>query len=371
MDNINWSSVFWLHIPFVVLALSGLRFVPESRDTRELRVDVPGAVLATTGLIALVFAIIQGNEEGWGSPLIIGIFAVSALLLLAFGVVESRCDHPMLPLRFFRQRDFTGAVVFIGLAFFAMMGVFFFMTQYFQLVQGRSALQSGLLILPSALTMAVSSVIAGSVGQTVGPKILVAVSTIIIGSGMFLLTQLEVEGGVGLPIAGLMLFGFGFGLAMVPLTDTVMAAVPVDDAGVGSAVNDMSRELGGALGVAVIGAIVSGLYRTNIEEALTGVVPDPLLESTSDGIAVVAVGAEQLPPETAAQVTSAANAAFVDALTTGMFVSIGFMVLAGVLAITLVPWKMRQVQASERRLEGVQGPEAPPTHGADPLLSTV
>ena len=117
VDNINWSAVFWLHIPFVALALLGQRFVPESRDTRELRVDVPGAVLVTTGLIALVFGIIQGNEEGWGSALIIGIFALSMVLLIAFGVVESRSDHPMLPLRFFRQRDFTGAVIIIGLAF--------------------------------------------------------------------------------------------------------------------------------------------------------------------------------------------------------------------------------------------------------------
>ena len=241
-----------------------------------------------------------------------------------------------------------------------MFGIFFFLTQFFQLVQGRSALQAGLLIVPAALTMAVSSVVAGILGQTVGPKILAVASTILIGSGMLLLTQLEVESGVGLPIASLVLFGFGLGLGMAPLTDTVMAAVPVNDAGVGSAVNDMSRELGGALGVAVIGAIVSGLYRSDIEEALTGVVPDSLVESAGEGIAVLAVGAEQLPSDVAVQVTDAANTAFVDALTTGMLISIGFMVLAAVLAATTIPWKMREVQASERRLETTQVPEAPP-----------
>ena len=367
VDNIDWSAVFWLHLPFVALALLGQRFVPESRDTRQLRVDVPGAVLATTGVIALVFAIIQGNEEGWSSPLILGVFALMAVALIAFAVVESRSDHPMLPLRFFRERDFSGAVIIIGLAFFAMFGIFFFMTLYFQLVQGRSALQAGLLIVPAALAMAVSAPIAGILSQSVGPKLLAVTSMILIGLGMLLLTQLEVESGVGLPIGAIFLFGFGVGLGMAPLTDTVMAAVPVNDAGVGSAVNDVSRELGGALGVAAIGAIVSGLYRSNVEEALTGVVPAELVESAGEGIAVVAVGLEQLPPDVAALVTGAANTAFVDAMTTGMLISISFIAVAVVLAATLIPWKLRDIQASERRLETVQVPEAPPPLEPEPV----
>lgn len=367
VDNIDWSAVFWLLVPFVVLALLGLRFVPESRDTRQLRVDVPGAVLVTTGLIALVFAIIQGNEDGWSSPLIIGVFVLAAVLLAGFVVVESRSDHPMLPLQFFRERDFTGAVIIIGLAFFAMFGIFFFMTQYFQLVQGRSALQAGLLIVPAALALGVSSPIAGILSERVGPKILAVTSMILIGLGMLVLAQLEVESGVGLPIGGLFLFGFGLGLGMAPLTDTVMAAVPVNDAGVGSAVNDMSRELGGALGVALIGAIVTGLYRSDIEEALTGLVPDSLIESASEGIAVLEVSAAQLPSDVAALVIDAADTAFVDALTTAMLISTGFMVLAVVVAATLIPWKMRDVQASERRLETVQVPEAPPPLEPEPI----
>ena len=216
VDEFDWSAVFWLLIPVVVASLVGLRWVPESRDTRHLRVDVPGAVLATLGLVALVFAIIQGNEEGWASAPIIAAFAIAAALLVAFALVEARSSAPMLPLRFFRQRDFTAAVLIIGLSFFAMFGLFFFLTQYFQLVQGRSALDAGLLILPAAGAMMVSAPIAGILSQTVGPKILATIGMVVIAGGMVLLTQLEVGTGVSLPIGAIFMFGFGVGLVEPP-----------------------------------------------------------------------------------------------------------------------------------------------------------
>ena len=351
VDEFNWSAVFWLLIPIVVVSLVGMRWVPESRDRRQLGVDVPGAVLATLGLVALVFAIIQGNEEGWGSPLIIIAFALAAGLLAAFALVEARSATPMLPLRFFRQRDFSAAVAIIGLAFFAMFGLFFFMTQYFQLVQGRSALDAGLLILPAAGAMMVSAPIAGILSQSIGPKVLATIGMVIIAGGLLLLTQLEVSTGIGLPIGAIFMFGFGVGLSMAPLTDTVMAAVPVDDSGVGSAVNDVSRELGGALGIAVVGAVVSGIYRSDVEEALTGAVPPELVETASDGIGIAVVAAQQLPADVAATVFAAANPAFVGALTDGLIVSIAFAVAAAVVAALFVPWKMRTEQAQERNLE--------------------
>ena len=351
VDEFDWSAVFWLLIPVVVASLVGLRWVPESRDTRHVRVDVPGAVLATLGLVALVFAIIQGNEEGWASAPIIAAFAISAALLVAFALVEARSSAPILPLRFFRQRDFTAATLIIGLAFFAMFGLFFFLTQYFQLVQGRSALNAGLLILPAATAMMMSAPIAGILSQTVGPKILATIGMGVIAGGLLLMTQLEVGTGVVLPIGAIFMFGFGVGLAMAPLTDTVMAAVPVDEAGVGSAVNDVSRELGGALGIAVVGAVVSGIYRSDVEEALTGVVPNAVVETASDGIGVAVVALDRLPANVAAVVEAAADTAFVGALTDGLIISIAFAAAAAVVAALFVPWKMRAEQASERNLE--------------------
>jgi len=141
VDDFGWASVFWMHVPVVAIALVGMTIVPRSRDERGLGLDIPGAILGTTGLVALVYGIIQGNEAGWTSPVILGALGLAAVLLYAFARVELRSDHAMLPLRFFRQKDFTGAVLAIGLIMFGMLVTFFFLTQFFQIVQGRSALR--------------------------------------------------------------------------------------------------------------------------------------------------------------------------------------------------------------------------------------
>ena len=342
VDEISWNAVFWMHIPVVLLALAGLRIVPESRDSRFLGLDLPGAVLATGGLLAVVYAIIQGNEAGWTSPEIVGAFAAGGAMLAAFAVVELRARSPMLPLRFFRQRDFTGAVLVIGLVFFALMVTFFFLTQFFQIVQGKSALTAGLYLLPTAGMMMVGAPISGLLEKRVGPRILVVVAGVAIVFGLVWLSGVGASSGYGYIAIGLMAFGFGAGMAEVPLTDTVMAAVPVNDAGIGSAVNDVSRELGAALGIAIVGSLVSSLYSGNVQDSLAGVVDAEIVGTASEGIGVAVVAAQSLPADVAATVVAAANAAFVDAFTTGMLISAGFMVAATLAALVLLPWKMRE-----------------------------
>ena len=146
VDEINWNAVFWLHLPTVGLALLGMLIVPESKASRRVPLDISGGILVTGGLLSLVFGIIQGNELGWSSFEVIGAFVLAAVLLGAFISVELRSSAPMLPLHFFKQRDFAGAVFIIGIAFFAMFGVFFLLTQFFQIVQGRSAFEAGSLM---------------------------------------------------------------------------------------------------------------------------------------------------------------------------------------------------------------------------------
>lgn len=349
VDHVNWAAVFWLHVPVVLLALAGMRIVPESRDQRSLGLDVPGALLATGGLLALVYGIIQGNEAGWGSAEILAAFAIGGLLLGAFAVVETRSAAPMLPLRFFRQRDFNGAVLIIGLIFFSMMVTFFFLTQFFQIVQGKSALTAGAYVLPAAGMMMVGAPISGLLSRRVGPRVLVTAAGVAVVFGLVWLTQVDVGTGYGAIAVGLMAFGFGGGMALAPLTDTVMAAVPVNDAGIGSAVNDVSRELGAALGIAIVGSIVSSLYQSNVEDALGGVVSPELVETAGEGIGVATVAAATLPPDVASTVMTAANGAFVDAFTTGLMVSAVFMALATAAAWLLIPRRMRQSQAEEAR----------------------
>lgn len=358
VDEINWNAVFWLHMPTVGLALLGMLIVPESKDSRRLPLDIGGGLLVTGGLLALVFGIIQGSELGWSSAEVIGAFALAAVMLGGFGAVELRSSAPMLPLHFFRRRDFAGAVFIIGIAFFAMFSVFFLLTQFFQIVQGRSAFDAGLLIVPAALGMMVSSMVAGVLSQAVGPKILVMISMVLILLGMIAFSQMTIDSGVPQLIGSIFLFGFGLGIGMPALTDTVMAAVPLDDAGIGSAVNDVGRELGGALGIAITGSIVNGLYKSNLDEALVGsAVPAEAGELAREGIAAASLAASALPAEAAVTLTEAANTAFKDGIITAVFIGAVFMLVAVILAAATIPWKMRAAQAAKRLLQPIALPE--------------
>ncbi len=374
VDNYGWSSVFWLHLPVIAIALVGMAFVPESRDERKLSLDIPGAILGTAGVTALIFGIIQGNELGWTSPQIIAVFAASIGLLGAFAVVELRSEHPMLPLRFFRQKDFSGAVLSIGLIIFAMLVVFFYLTQFFQIVQGRSAFEAGLLIVPASLAMMFGAPLSAVIAKRFGPRINVLAMTAAMISGVLLLTQLTIDSSALLPIAALFVFGFGAGLGMPALTDTVMAAVPERDAGVASAVNDVSREFGGALGIATIGSLVAGLYRSNVEGALPAGVPAELGELVAEGIGVASIVARELPAEIGTALMAAANGAFMDAMTDGFIVSAVVLTSAVLIAFTLIPTSLRETQADfdetgfEPTGDDAPGLEPVPEGGAGPLV---
>ena len=352
VDSVGWSAVFFLHIPILALALFGMVFVPESKDERNLGLDVPGAVLGTTGLIALVYGIIQGPEFGWTSPVIVFSFTLAAFLLSAFAYVEIRSDAPMLPLKFFRQKDFTGAVLSLGLIIFGMLVTFFFLTQYFQIVQGRTAFAAGLLIIPASVGMMMGAPLSGALVKKIGPRYLVLAMAAAMIGGVLLLTGITQDSSTLSIIIPLGIFGFGAGLGMPALTDTVMAAVPEADAGIGSAVNDVSRELGGALGIATIGSVVSSLYRSNVDDALIGVVPDEVVELVGEGVGVAAAISAELPEGVAAVVIPAANQAFVDAMVSGFRISAAVLVTAIVIAFTLIPRRMRATQATAEEVLG-------------------
>ena len=349
VDAINWQAVFWMHLPIAALTLVGLRLVPESRDSRRLPLDISGAILGTGGLIALVFGIIQGPDVGWTSPEILGAFVLAAVALGAFFTVEVRSSTPMLPMRFFKQADFTGPLLVIGLMFLALIGMFFFLTLYFQLVQGNSAFRAGLFILPAAATVMVGAPIAGLLTKRFGPRIFAIIGALAMMLGMLWLAQLDVDSSYLTVVIGLVAFGLGVGLAMAPMTDTVMAAVPVNLAGIGSATNDVSRELGSALGIAILGSVVNTLYQGDVQNALEGAgVSAAVVDTVSEGIGVAVITAGGLAaasPELAATITDAANIAFVDAITTVFYVGAGFVGAAVLFALTLVPRKMRAQQA--------------------------
>jgi EmrB/QacA subfamily drug resistance transporter len=360
VDRWDWNAAFWIHIPIIALALLGQVVVKESRDPRNIGIDVPGAITATIGISALVFGIIQGAEEGWTSPLIIGSFAAAAAMLALFVYVEKRATDPMLPLRFFKNRDFTGSVVILGMMFFAGPATFFFLTQFFQIVQGKSPLEAGLLILPNAFAIVLASAIAPRLALAIGPRRIVMLAMSIMTAAAVILTTVSADWSAGIEIGTIMLFGFGFGLGMPSLTDNVMASVPIEDAGVGSAVNDVARELGSALGVAVLGTFISSIYRTNVDERLAGQVPDDVVEAATEGIGVVAGTLPSLPADVAATTFQGASTAFIDAMNTGFWFSAAILGSAVGLAAWLLPNAARTEQVLRHGLSSDDQPRRVP-----------
>lgn len=344
VDRYDWSAAFWIHVPIIVLVAIGQVVVPESRDERTIGLDVPGAVTATFGVSALVFGIIQGNESGWTSPTILSSLALAVLLLGLFVQVERRAEFPMLPLHFFRNRDFTGSVVIVGLMFFAGPATFFFVTQFLQIIQGRDPFEAGLLVLPNAGAIILASAIAPRLGAAIGPRRIVMLAVAIMATSMALFTQIDASWSAGTEISVVLVLGFGFGLGMPSLTDSIMASVPIEDAGVGSAVNDVSRELGSALGVAVLGSVINAIYRDNVAGALTGRVPDESVDLAREGIGVVAASMRTLPADVARPTFEAAGTAFVDAMNTGFWLSAAIMGAGVVVAAVLLPDRARTTQ---------------------------
>jgi predicted MFS family arabinose efflux permease len=220
-------------------------------------------------LSSLLFGIIQAPLDGWSDPLIMGAFVVGAVLLGTFVWWELTTDHPMLDVRFFKNPRFSAASGSITLVFFAMFGSIFLLTQYLQFTLGYSPLKTGVRLLPFAAAMMISAPLSARIVERVGTKAVVATGLGLVTAGLVLSTGLSVSSPYQDIIWRLILMSFGMGMVMAPATDSVMGSLPLAKAGVGSAVNDTTRQVGGALGVAVLGSILSQVYRGQISPQLT------------------------------------------------------------------------------------------------------
>ncbi len=347
VDTIDWQSVFWLHVPAVALILAGCVIIPESREGRTRSLDIPGALLGTATLASLVFAIIEGGESGWTSQIVFVALTFSAFAASIFVAVESRAEHPMLPLHFFKQREFTAAVTIIGLVFFSVAVTFFFLTQYYQFVQGRTAFEAGALGIPCAIAMGAGAPISSMLIKRIGAKFMVFASLSSVALGLGLLATVTADTSTLQIVATVCLFGLGGGMGLVPLTNTVMSSVPVAEAGIASAVNDVSRELGAALGIAAIGSVVNGLYRADTEQALGSSVSPELAHAAGEGLGVASTLARSLPPEFASPFMQSVTTAFVDAMSTGFLISGALLALPMLAAVLFIPGRSRDVAQAE------------------------
>jgi EmrB/QacA subfamily drug resistance transporter len=261
-----WGSVFLVNVPFVVaILLAGARIIPESRSSKVRRLDAPGAGLSVLSVGALVFAVIEAPSHGWLGPQTLVAGLVGVLAVAAFIRHERHCAEPMVPLHLFRIRAVSCSVATLGLATFALFGFVFVATQYFQLVLGLGTFSAGLHYLPFAASVIVCAAISPIVVRSIGPGITISVGLSLLATGLFtVLAVVRTSSFVPFPLLATLLLGAGMGLVTAPATDLLVRHVPPDDAGVGSALNDTARQLGGALGVAVMGSVFASAYRHSL-----------------------------------------------------------------------------------------------------------
>src|ERR1700704_2074567 len=258
VDNINWHWIFYVNVPVGVVGVLVSRWViAESRDTsHEQSIDLPGLVTSGGALLALSYALIEGNKHGWGSPEIIGLFAGAAVLLAIFIWLELRQRLPMLDLALFKIGSFAGANIVAMLVSLGMFGVFFFISLYVQNVLGYSPTKAGAIFLPMTILIILIAPIAGKLSDRIGSRWLMGAGMSILGVSLLLYQRIGLHTGFWSLLPQLVLGGIGMALTMSPMTSAAMGSVPTDKAGVGSGVLNSFRQVGGSLGIALMGAIL-------------------------------------------------------------------------------------------------------------------
>ncbi len=334
-----WGSVFLINVPVVALALAGvLAVVPETAEPDGRRLDVPGTVLVAVALVAIVDAVIEAPSHGWTSAVTLGEFAAGAVALAAFLWWELRTANPLVDVRVFTSRAFSMAAGSVAIVFFALFGTLFLLTQYLQLVLGYSPLSAGLRALPFALSMAAVSAASPTLVKRIGPRAAMPAGVALMGLGLFDLATASVHSGyVSLAVA-IAIMGAGMGLVMAPASVIIMDNLPASQAGAGSAINNTIRQVGGALGIAILGSVASGLYRTNLLGVLgSAAVPATVKNTAAGSVAAADVISRRAGGLPGAELAGAAHSSFVYAMDWGIRVAAIVAVASAVAAVLALP----------------------------------
>lgn len=349
-----WGSVFFINVPIALVAIVAVaRLVPESKEREQRPLDPVGSVLSIMGLGILLYAIIQGPESGWASTVVVGGLTVAFILLAAFVWWELRSEHPMLDPRYFKNRRFSLGSLTISASFLVMFGFFFILTLFFQFAQGHSPLAAAVRALPFAGTMIVVAPRSAGWAHRYGQRAMVTAGLALSAAGLVGFSGVTVSTHYGLIAVPLVVMAAGLGMLMPPSTEAIVSSLPQDQAGVGSAVNDTTREVGGALGIALLGSMLSSGFRSGISESLVGL-PEQAAEIARDSIGAALAVAGQIGGEAGAQLAADAGLAYVDGM------RLAFLTGAGILAATAAAvWQLYPRQsADEASVEPARGPES-------------
>jgi EmrB/QacA subfamily drug resistance transporter len=347
LEFYSWNSFFAMNVGLATLALIGtLAVVPTSVDEDAPKLDLVGAVLSLVAVSSLVFGIIEGPDRGWDDRWTIGGLVVGVLASIAFVLWELRVPKPMLDPRLFRLRGFSAGSLTILVQFFATFGLFFVVIQYLQFVVGRSPLEAAVSLLPLPMVMIPLARNAPRISKRVGFRRIAPVGLLLTAAGLVVISRVDVELTYWYFALGLVLFAAGMALAGTPSTTAITESLPTSKQGVASAVNDTSRELGSAFGIAILGSVLNQAYRDNLADAVHGL-PPQVAAAAQDSIAVTqASGIERLG-QTGQHVVASAQTAFVDGSGSALLLAAGVVAIAAVVVAFLAPPPQRSESAVE------------------------
>ena len=336
LEWLPWQSIFVLNVVLAAVALLGtLAVVPATRESRPPRLDLVGTLLSAAGLAAVVFGVIEGPERGWGELTTVVSLAFGLVAIAAFVLWELRRREPMLDPRHFARRGFAAGTLSVSVQFFAAFGFLFLALPYLQLVMGYSPLQAAGALVPMALVVIPLSRKAPAIAARVGIRVAGATGLSLMALGFVVLSTLELGSSYAHFLAGLLPFGAGMALAGAPATTAIVASLPRNKQGVASAVNDVSRELGGALGIAVLGSLMNGVYRAEMADS-TATLPAGIGEKAQGSLAAAQQIGEQLGPQ-GHQLMLHAQTAFLHGFTRGLVGGAALLLLGALFVAVRAP----------------------------------
>jgi|tagenome__1003787_1003787.scaffolds.fasta_scaffold20950559_1 EmrB/QacA subfamily drug resistance transporter len=364
LQHFWWGSVFLVNVPVVGFALvAGFLLVPDSRDPDAGKLDPLGSVLSIAGLSVLLWAVIEGPSQGWGSPQVLTGFVVGTMVLVGFFVWELRSANPMLDVRFFENPRFSAASGAITLAFLALFGTIFLLTQYTQQVLGYSTVAAGAVFLPQSIVLMIFAPMSTRWVRIFGNKAVVATGCFILAVSLVLMTTFQTDSSIVLVMAITALSAFGMAHVVAPSTDSIMGSLPRAKAGVGSAMNDTTRQVGGAVGVALLGSILASAFRPHVRDLLRGHVPGSFLGRVEDSVGSALGVARDVPGARpyATRIVSAAQTSFVNGMHAAVLVAAAIAVLGGIGVLIWLPARARahpdDVDVIEPALDAVAADE--------------
>ncbi|GAA3156074.1 MFS transporter [Blastococcus jejuensis] len=353
LEHFWWGAVFLVGVPVAVLGIAGvLAFVPESRDPSPGRLDLPGVLLSIVSLAGIVFGIIRGGAgEGWTTPGVLGPLLGGLLLLGVFILLQRRSEQPMLDPTLFRNPAFSAAAAALGLTFFALLGSTFYLVYYLQGVRDYSPLESGAALIPTAVGMMIMGPRSSALTERFGAKAVCATGFALIAAS-FLGTQLlDLTSPVWLLLAVLGVQGLGMGAVMAPATESIMSVVPREKAGAGAAVNNSVRQVGGALGVALLGSVLTASYAAHLGTAADALPAGARAEArqsivaTLEAVRTVEADGDEEAARAAAEVVAPAREAFVSAMHVTAVGTAGASVVAGIVVLIWLPGRRQRLSA--------------------------